>query len=41
MMTELEFNSLVAQGYNRIPLMLEAFLQVEPIFNQIAARNID
>ena len=29
MMTELEFNSLVAQGYNRIPLMLEAFADLE------------
>ena len=29
MMTEIEFNSLVAQGYNRIPLMLEAFADLE------------
>ena len=29
MMTELEFNSLVQQGYNRIPLMLEAFADLE------------
>ena len=29
MMTELEFNSLVAQGYNRIPLMLQAFADLE------------
>ncbi|MDO5653164.1 MAG: anthranilate synthase component I [Brachymonas sp.] len=29
MMTELEFNSLAAQGYNRIPLMLEAFADLE------------
>ena len=28
-MTELEFKSLVAQGYNRIPLMLEAFADLE------------
>ena len=29
MMTEIEFNSLAAQGYNRIPLMLEAFADLE------------
>ncbi|TAL66255.1 MAG: anthranilate synthase component I [Burkholderiaceae bacterium] len=29
MMTELEFKSLAAQGYNRIPLMLEAFADLE------------
>ena len=29
MMTELEFNGLVHQGYNRIPLMLEAFADLE------------
>jgi anthranilate synthase component 1 len=29
MMTELEFNSLAAQGYNRIPLMLQAFADLE------------
>lgn len=29
MMTELEFNSLSAQGYNRIPLMLETFADLE------------
>ena len=29
------------KGSHFDPLMLEAFLQVEPIFNQIAARNID
>ena len=29
MMTELEFNSLAAQGYNRIPLMQEAFADLE------------
>ena len=29
MMTELEFNSLVAQGYNRIPLMLQSFADLE------------
>lgn len=28
-MTELEFKSLAAQGYNRIPLMLEAFADLE------------
>ncbi len=28
-MTELEFNSLVAQGYNRIPLVQEAFADLE------------
>lgn len=28
-MTEIEFNSLAAQGYNRIPLMLEAFADLE------------
>ena len=28
-MTELEFNSLVAQGYNRIPLIQEAFADLE------------
>ena len=29
MVTELEFKSLSAQGYNRIPLMLEAFADLE------------
>ena len=29
MITELEFKSLAAQGYNRIPLMLEAFADLE------------
>jgi len=29
MLTELEFKSLSAQGYNRIPLMLEAFADLE------------
>lgn len=29
MMTELEFNSLAAQGYNRIPLITEAFADLE------------
>ena len=29
MITELEFKSLTAQGYNRIPLMLEAFADLE------------
>ena len=29
MMTEIEFNSLAAQGYNRIPLVLEAFADLE------------
>lgn len=29
MMTELEYSSLVQQGYNRIPLMLEAFADLE------------
>ena len=29
------------KGSHFDPVMLEAFLQVEPIFNQIAARNID
>ncbi len=28
-MTELEFKSLAAQGYNRIPLMVEAFADLE------------
>ncbi len=32
---------LRGNGSHFDPLMLEAFLQVEPIFNQIAARNID
>jgi anthranilate synthase component 1 len=27
--TELEFKSLAAQGYNRIPLMVEAFADLE------------
>ncbi len=29
MITELEFKSLAAQGYNRIPLMVEAFADLE------------
>jgi len=29
-MTELEFKSLAQQGYNRIPLMVEAFADLEP-----------
>jgi len=29
MMTELEFKSLVAKGFNRIPLMQEAFADLE------------
>ena len=29
MITELEFKSLSAQGYNRIPLMVEAFADLE------------
>jgi anthranilate synthase component 1 len=29
MITELEFKSLTSQGYNRIPLMLEAFADLE------------
>ena len=29
MITELEFRSLAGQGYNRIPLMLEAFADLE------------
>ena len=29
MITELEFKSLASQGYNRIPLMLEAFADLE------------
>ena len=29
MITELEFKSLSSQGYNRIPLMLEAFADLE------------
>ena len=29
MMSELEFKSLVQQGYNRIPLLLEAFADLE------------
>ncbi len=29
MITELEFKSLAGQGYNRIPLMLEAFADLE------------
>ena len=29
MITELEFKSLSAQGYNRIPLMAEAFADLE------------
>src|SRR5690606_37831230 len=29
MITELEFKSLTQQGYNRIPLMLEAFADLE------------
>ena len=29
MITELEFKSLVSQGYNRIPLMTEAFADLE------------
>ena len=29
MITELEFKSLAAQGYNRIPLMAEAFADLE------------
>ena len=29
MISELEFKSLSAQGYNRIPLMLEAFADLE------------
>ena len=29
MITELEFKSLAAQGYNRIPLMIEAFADLE------------
>ena len=28
-MTELEFKSLAQQGYNRIPLMVEAFADLE------------
>ena len=28
-MTEIEFNSLVSQGYNRIPLINEAFADLE------------
>jgi anthranilate synthase component 1 len=28
-MTELEFQSLAAQGYNRIPLIAEAFADLE------------
>ena len=28
-MTELEFKSLAAQGYNRIPLLAEAFADLE------------
>jgi len=27
--TELEFNSLCAQGFNRVPLMVEAFADLE------------
>ena len=29
MMTELEFKSLASQGFNRIPLMVEAFADLE------------
>ena len=29
MITELEFKSLASQGYNRIPLMVEAFADLE------------
>ena len=29
MITELEFKSLASQGYNRIPLMAEAFADLE------------
>lgn len=29
MITELEFKSLAGQGYNRIPLMAEAFADLE------------
>ncbi|MEY3763141.1 MAG: Anthranilate synthase component 1, partial [Pseudomonadota bacterium] len=29
MITELEFKSLAQQGFNRIPLMLEAFADLE------------
>ena len=29
MISELEFKSLSAQGYNRIPLLVEAFADVE------------
>ena len=29
-MTELEFKSLAAQGFNRIPLLAEAFADLEP-----------
>ena len=29
MITELEFKSLASQGYNRIPLMSEAFADLE------------
>ena len=29
MITELEFKSLMQQGYNRIPLMMEAFADLE------------
>ena len=29
MITELEFKSLAGQGYNRIPLMIEAFADLE------------
>ena len=29
MITELEFKSLAGQGYNRIPLMVEAFADLE------------
>ena len=29
MITELEFKSLASQGYNRIPLMMEAFADLE------------
>ena len=29
MITELEYQSLVSQGYNRLPLMAEAFADLE------------
>ena len=37
MITELEFKSLSAQGYNRIPLMAEAFADLETQRNAVVA----